>query len=192
MALALLTIKARQTYLKGLGFYSGPIDGKSNAALKKAYLKLQKRYFTRKKDIDGIYGHDTDILLRSAWNVHKYGKDFELKEFKCHCGGQFCTGYPDYVRAQLVANAQTLRNEAKSPMIITSALRCKEWNRRQSGSAANSRHLTGKAIDFYCKPLTGTYTARVKTLKRVAKLPKFRYAYGNTENMGNCIHFDIK
>lgn len=52
----MLSIKERQTYLKKYGFYTGKIDGIEGPLTKKAYLALQKKYFVRKMDIDGIYG----------------------------------------------------------------------------------------------------------------------------------------
>ena len=71
----LLTIKKRQTYLKDLGFYDGLIDGKEGKKTKKAYQDLQNKYFTKKlrpKDRNGIYGKDTDLLLRNAHLFFEY------------------------------------------------------------------------------------------------------------------------
>ncbi|MBQ2135410.1 MAG: peptidoglycan-binding protein, partial [Clostridia bacterium] len=68
----MLSIKERQTYLKHLGFYFGNIDGIVGPKTKTAYKSLQKTFFIREKDIDGIYGKNTDILLQNAYNVSVY------------------------------------------------------------------------------------------------------------------------
>lgn len=88
-----LTIKERQQYMKELGFYEGKVDGLEGIKTLKAYANLQVRYFARPDDVDGKYGKNTDNLLRSAY-VCKDLKYFELPEFKCKCGGKYCTGYP--------------------------------------------------------------------------------------------------
>ena len=62
----MLNVKTRQTYLKSLGFYKGVIDGIEGVLTKQAYKNLQKTYFVRKSDIDGIYGNNTDKLLQNA------------------------------------------------------------------------------------------------------------------------------
>ena len=104
----LLTKKKRQEYLKALGYYNGAIDGIEGPKTKKAYKDLQKDFFTRKKDIDGKYGKNTDILLRSAYNC-KDLKYFKLEEFKCQCKGKYCTGYPVELNKNLVENIDNLR-----------------------------------------------------------------------------------
>ena len=53
--MALLPIETRKEYFKKLGY------GEYN---KKSIRKMQSNYFIRAIDIDGIYGKDTDILLR--------------------------------------------------------------------------------------------------------------------------------
>ena len=190
----LLTVKKRQTYLKAIGLYEGKIDGKQNDATKKAYLKLQKKYFTRKSDIDGKYGKDTDILLRNAYRVHKWTKNFKLEEFKCGCGGKYCTGYPVVLNPHLLNNIQTLRNKYGA-MTITSGMRDTKHNASLVGSSATSRHLKGKAVDFVCAD-SKTLAGRKKIMAEFKRLPNFHYTYcnenGNHPNMGNAIHIDVK
>ena len=86
--MALLTEATRIKYFEKLGL------GEYNEANIK---KLQKKYL-RKKDVDGIYGTNTDNLLRHVYNVKAYTKNFEPEEFKCECGGRYCTGYPTYMK----------------------------------------------------------------------------------------------
>lgn len=190
----LLSKKKRQTYLKELGFYDGKIDGKVGVKTKAAYKALQKAYFTRTADIDGLYGKNTDILLRNAYNVKKYCKDFELKEFKCGCGGKYCTGYPVELSTQLLKNLQDVRDKFGSTT-ITSGMRCKKHNSRLVGSSTTSRHLKGKAVDI--KNSTSKTVNGRKAIMTYWKTRKgWRYTYcnidGNYPNMGTAVHIDVK
>lgn len=146
----MLSIKERQKRLSYLGYYNGKIDGIEGVKTKKAYLDLQKEYFYNSKDKDGIYGKNTEILLKNAYNVKFICKNFTLKEFHCHCNGKYCTGYPHELDTILLANLQVYRNNLNVPINITSGLRCTKWNEKFSTSK-NSRHLKGKAVDFYTK-----------------------------------------
>ena len=189
----LLSKKKRQKYLKALDFYDGTIDGIIGDKTKKAYKELQKAYFTRKADIDGLYGKDTDTLLRNAYIVKKYCKNFELKEFKCQCGGKYCTGYPTVIDIQLLKNLQAVREKFGST-IITSALRCTKHN-EAVGGVSGSRHRTGKAVDII-NSVSKTENGRKKIMDFWGTLPKQRYTYcninGDYPNMGTAVHIDVK
>ncbi len=187
------TIKTRQTYLKALGFYDGPISGKENNATKAAYKALQKKYFTNKKDIDGKYGPDTEILLINAYRCHKL-KYFKLEEFKCSCGGKYCTGYPAKLNNYMLKNLDKVR-EKFGETNITSGLRCKEKN-RLVGGYAKSKHMTGKAVDYH-NPYTFSKTNRTKVKNYWRSLPKADYTYSEDDgtpykNMKNTIHSDVE
>ena len=184
----MLSVRKRQTYMKALGFYDGDVDGDWGALCQKGTLKMQKAYFTRKEDCDGKYGPDTDILLQNLWNC-KDLKYFKLKEFRCNCGK--CTGYPAVLDKQLLLNIDNLRR-LNGPITITSGLRCKYKNSQLSGSSANSRHMSGKALDFYNSKLTGSKAKRTATVKKWYSYKKSRYAYANTPGMGNAVHVDVK
>ena len=188
----MLSIKNRQTYLKYLGFYTGEVDGKEGPLTKKAYRNLQKAYFTREKDIDGIYGNDTEKLLLSAYRVKKYTKNFKLEEFKCQCGGKYCTGYPAALDIQFLKNLQSVRNKFGSTK-ITSAMRCDKHNARVGGSSG-SRHRLGKAADIITST-SGSESGRQKIMRYWKTLPRQRYTYcnigGNYPNMGSATHVDI-
>ena len=144
----MLSIKERQEELKYLGYYKGEIDGKEGKFTKEAYLKLQKDYFFRKKDKDGIYGNNTDKLLVDVYRVKRYTKNFDIKEDElyCRCKGKYCTGYPAYIDMYLLVNLQSERDKWGTTT-VTSMLRCKEWNRLQGGDK-NSKHMTGQAVDY--------------------------------------------
>lgn len=190
----LLTVKTRQKYLKALGFYSGAIDGRVGPLTKAAYKALQDKYFIRDEDKDGYYGPDTDTLLRNAYNVLTHTKNFRLEEFKCKCGGRYCTGYPKVIDTQLLVNLQALRNDFGS-INITSGLRCKQYNSKLAGSSSTSRHMSGKAADIKCST-SGTESGRKAIMNVWRALPKYRYTYcnigGNYPNMGNSVHVDVK
>lgn len=187
--MALLTLEKRKQYFKklGLGEYN-----KANIS------RLQKKYL-RKKDVDGVYGTNTDNLLRHIYNCSLV-KDFKPEEFKCECGGKYCTGYPSYMKQVELKNLQRIRDHYGKPMTITCGLRCKTYNNKLRGSIGNSKHLTGYATDFYMKGVTDTLANRKKAITWIKKLPNHNYTYGNGINsngvkvsagyMGNALHTD--
>lgn len=187
----MLKISTRQKYLRYLGFYKGKITGVEDAETKSAYKKLQQRYFIRSSDIDGLYGPNTDKLLVNARRVQFRAKNFKLEEFKCECGGKYCTGYPVYISRTLLINIQKLRNKYKSPMMITSGIRCQKLNDSLVGSIPTSKHTKGKAIDFYGS-MTNTRAKRQDVIKQWGKYSGSSYAYSDTPNMGTSVHVDVK
>lgn len=189
--MALLTVAERKARFKFLGL------GEYNATNIK---KLQKKYL-RAKDVDGIYGIDTDRVLRHVYNVKKCTKNFDPEEFKCECGGKYCTGYPSYMKQVELKNLQSIRSHYGKPMKITSGLRCKTANNKSKGSIKNSsKHLTGYASDFYMKGVTDSLAGRKKLIAYAKTLPNHNYTYGNGYNsngvkiaasyMGNAVHTD--
>lgn len=189
--MALLTTEQRKARFKylGLGEYN-----KANIA------RFQKKYL-RKKDVDGVYGTDTDRALRHVYNVKKYTKNFSPEEFKCECGGKYCTGYPSYMKRVELENLQRIRDHYGKPMTVTCGLRCKPYNNSLRGSLKNnSKHLTGYATDFYMPGVTDTLANRKKAIAWIKKLPNHNYTYGNGINsndvkvsagfMGNALHTD--
>lgn len=189
----MLSLNKRKAYFQALGL--GEYNDES-------IKKLQQKYFTRQKDIDGVYGNNTDVLLRHVYNVETYTKNFSPAEFKCGCGGKYCTGYPTYMKPAELKNLQTIRDHYNTPITITCGLRCKGYNASLRGSVSNSLHLKGQAIDFYMKGHTDTLTRRKNTINYIRKLANHNYAYGNgycsvgyavsAPNMGNAVHFDTK
>lgn len=201
--MALLDIKTRQKYLKELGYYTGEVDGLWGTLSKEATTKLQNTYFTRAKDKDGIYGNNTDILLRSVYNC-KDAKNFKVTEFKCKCGGKYCTGYPAEINKNLVATLQTLRNKYGKAITITSGLRCTDWNKKQGGVSGSS-HTKGKATDIYISGQSDSHNGRVAIVDYWDTLPNAKYAYCNnymkyvgqkstvykSSTMGNATHVNV-
>lgn len=200
----LLSVKTRQTYLKELGFYKGNIDGIVGNQTKQAYKDLQNKYFTRAKDKDGIYGTNTDILLRSAYNC-KDLKHFKLTEFKCGCGTKYCTGYPVELQKDLVTYLDSMRSHFGKATTITSGLRCATHNKKVGGTSG-SRHAKGKAADIYMASISTTKDGRKSIVNYwIDNYTNVRYAYCNgyartktsttypsSSTMGNATHIDIK
>lgn len=187
--MALLSKEGREKRFKALGL---EYDKEGIKALQKKYL--------RAKDVDGIYGADTDNLLRHVYNVKTYTKNFRPEEFKCECGGRYCTGYPSYMKKVELKNLQKIRDHWNKPMTVTCGLRCRPYNNSLRGSITNSKHLTGYATDFYMLGVTDTLANRKSAIKWIKKLPNHGYTYGNGINsyglslsagyMGNALHTD--
>ncbi len=190
----MLSIRTRQTYLKALGFYTGKVDGIEGTKTKAAYKALQKKHFIRKSDIDGIYGTNTEKLLKNAYRVKKYTKNFDLSEFRCGCDGKYCTGYPAELSIQLLKNLQKVRDK-DGATTITSGMRCKTHNGLQKGSSKTSRHLSGKALDIR-NAKTASESGRKSVMAYVKTLSGHNYTYANIggshPNMGRAVHFDVK
>lgn len=204
----LLNIKTRQLYLKELGFYKGEIDGIEGKLTKQSYLKLQLKYFNkatrRKDDCDGLYGPDTDILLRNAYAFKRLGiKHFKLTEFKCKCK-KYCTGYPVVLDDNLLIGLDKTR-EHFGKMAGTSGMRCKTHNENIKGSSKTSRHLLGKAFDCKVSGYTSLSKRREVIDYWIENVKSSRYAYCDDysrnqtskgyksyPNMGKSIHLDVK
>ena len=194
--MALLSLEKRKEYFEycGLGKYC-----KSNI------LKMQKKYLLRKSDWDGIYGKDSDALLRHLRNCKKYAsKNFTPQEFRCGCGGRYCCGYPTRMKAKELKHIQTIRTHFGKPMIITSGLRCDRYN-AEVGGIPDSLHKSGYAVDFVFKGLTDSLSGRKKVIKYAMKLKNHHYSYCNgyktsgnkivsasAPSMGNAVHTDTK
>lgn len=191
--MALLTVAERKAIFKELGL-----------TYNKANIQaLQRKYMWRSSDVDGIYGPNTDNMLRTVYNTLKYTKNFDPKEFRCECGGRYCCGFPSYMKPHELITIQAIRDHWGRPITVTCGMRDKTYNRKLNGSVQNSKHLTGSAIDFYQRGVTDTLANRKMAIKWMKKnLPYLNYAYGNGINssgysvrapyMGNALHVDTK
>ena len=114
------------------------------------------------------------------WNRIRY---FTREEFRCRCGGKHCGGFPAEPVHTLVELADDLRNRFGAPAHITSGLRCGQHN-ASVGGVENSRHLTGKALDFYIQGVSG------EALLAAAQADaRTRYAY--IIGSGPHVHVDV-
>ena len=131
--MGLLTKATRKKRMKMLGYdYS-----------KSGILKMQRDYFKRKQDCDGLYGPNTDKLLRHLHHVKVYAPSFSPEEFRCPCG--HCTGYPTWMRVNELKNLQKIRNHYGKPMTVTSGLRCQYENDRLSLPDLRNRSLAASS-----------------------------------------------
>lgn len=172
--------------------------------------KMQKKYMLRKSDVDGVYGQNTDNLLRHLINCHKAldPKTFKPEEFRCGCNGRHCCGYPTRMRLIELKNVQRIRDHYGKPMLITCGLRCPAYN-REVGGISNSEHKKGLAVDFYIPGVTDTYGNRKESIRWMSRMPNHHYTYGNgiyaetingrtrtgyvsAPGMGNAMHTDAK
>lgn len=93
---------------------------------------------------------------------------FDRSEFKCTCGGRGCNGYPAEPVERLVRNAESARKHFDRKAIVSSGVRCQLRNSELPGSASNSLHMRGKAMDFCIQGVSSaTLLAYVKTLPEV-------------------------
>ena len=189
--MTLLTIKKRKELFKKIGLGEYNEDN---------ILKLQKKYFPRKKDHDSIYGNDTDILLRHVSNCYDV-PNFTPDEFMCDCGGKYCTGYPTWMRIKTLKFMQRIRTYVGKPIFITSGVRCKRQNKIVGGDS-NSKHLMGVAVDYYIPSITFNLKGRKDLINVIRKWDDHDWSYCNgyesggeyrySSTMGTSIHTQTK
>lgn len=119
------------------------------------------------------------VVTGTWWDTIKY---FNKNEFKCRCGGKYCNGFPAEPSQLLIKAADQVREYFNTSVNVTSGLRCPIHNTNEGG-VSNSRHITGKAMDFY---VTGKSADTV--LAFVLTLPNIRYAYKINDR---CVHMDV-
>ena len=181
-----MTIKQQQCLLAYLDYYEGDIDGKWGPQSEQATKDFQSCYGLA---VDGIFGTETEQMIRTVIFTGESQQDwwdsicyFTREEFACKCG-QFCDGYPAEIRRQLVEAAEDVREYFDAPVIVSSGLRCTQHN-ANVGGVSNSRHLSGKAMDFRVKGKTSA-----EVLGYVQEHIGVRYAYAIDENY---VHMDIE
>lgn len=111
---------------------------------------------------DGLFGEET---LRAALDVLAEGRTlsetgsfweeiefFTREEFRCQCGGKYCSGFPVEPEETLVRTVDGIRRRLGVPVSIVDAggsgVRCPQHN-ANVGGVANSLHLSGKAADLH-------------------------------------------
>jgi hypothetical protein len=75
--------------------------------------------------------------------MYKY---FENDELKCRCGK--CGLGQEAMDAFFMAKITELRKICRFPLVISSAIRCPEYNNKVSNSGLDGAHTTGHAIDI--------------------------------------------
>lgn len=177
-----MTITQIQHLLAYLGFYQSPVDGIWGEQSKEAALRFQTAVGL---EPDGIPGALTQNALRKAVGERMpVGDDFwstvpnfTPAEFTCHCGCGY--GAVDHT---LVKVCQRLRDQLDAPFQVSSGPRCPAHNAKVGG-VANSRHLTGRAVDF---SIRGKTAAQILPIAQAQ--PEIRYAYAID---GSYVHMEM-
>ena len=184
-----MTIKQRQHLLAYLGYYVGDIKDNWTSDCKVACKAFQNDFGGIA--VDGLGGPETDkaLLHAVAYGITKKEsgfwadiKHFNRKEFKCKCGNIYCNGYPAEPQEKLIRVADKIREHFGATATVSSGLRCKQHN-ANVGGVSNSRHLTGKAMDFCIAGKTASQVLAV-----VQKQPDIRYSYAIDSQF---VHMDI-
>lgn len=187
-----MTVKQIQHLLGYLGYDCGQVDGIWGNRSAAAASRFQQDHGGL--TVDGIPGSQTQEALkqavtqgipekREAENFWKQIRHWNREEFRCRCGGKYCNGFPAEPNRILVELVDDLRAQAGKPAHASSGIRCSVWNSIQGG-VANSRHLTGKALDFSVEGLSGT-----QLLSLAQRDPRTRYAYIID---GGWVHVDVE
>lgn len=183
-----MNTKQRQALLFYLGYYVGAIDGVWGSGSKTACKAFQEDFGLT---ADGVCGTDTEKALKHTvcygiskkeeeaksgdfWDGIKY---FKKSEFRCKCGCGL-----DEMNETLIRVADRVREHFGKPITVSSGRRCANHNARVGG-VSNSRHLSGKAMDFCVSGKTAS-----QVLEYVQKQPEIRYAYAID---GSYVHMDV-
>ena len=105
----------------------------------------------------------------------KLARNFYEDEFTCKCGCGL-----NGISQSLVDLLQETRYEYGSSMVVTSGMRCPEWNKEVGGSE-NSSHLWGLAVDI-------EMTDPVLRYRMIRMMQKFFKRIGIAKNF---IHVDV-
>ena len=180
--------KQKQHLLAYLGLYAGEIDGIWGQQSREATCRFQQIYM---ESSDGEFGPETEIRIREAIASGEKKetfwadiRNFSREEFRCTCGGRGCDGFPAEPDEQLVRNAQAARTFFGAVADVSSGVRCRLRNGELPGSAANSLHMRGKAMDFRIRGVSAQ-----RLLTYVRDLPQVNEAYAIDSQF---VHMGVK
>lgn len=196
-----MTDRQKQCLLAYLGCYDGPVDGIWGDKSRQATEGFQRAYgltpdgvfgdgtakrilevvATGEKPVDKIVenGVIVDTAHGAFWKDIRYFKRDE-PFIACPCGK--CGGFPVEPSEKLMRLADRVREHFGAPMVPTSTVRCQAHNDSLSGSAKNSYHLRGKAMDFVIPGHSASeIVAYVKT-------QGVHYTYAINDN---AVHMDV-
>ena len=197
-----MTVRQKQCLLNFLGYDTGGVDGiwgqKSNHALECCQEDLGI-------PADGVWGEQTETAVLEAvytyddvpntdvgekvetgtfWDHIRY---WTREEFKCQCGNYhapYCDGYPAEPDQTLVELLDDIRAHFGRVAHRSSGLRCRQHNADQPGSVPNSKHMYGKAMDFFIEGIPGEAVRAY-----AAADPRCAYAYVIE---GSYVHVEVR
>jgi len=189
-----MTTEQKQNLLAFLGYYEAKVDGIWGEKSRKALEAFQ----AARGLAMGKCTEETEKALQeavAAWEPETPEREesgtfweecpnFTREEFKCTCGGRGCNGFPAEPRERLVRNAQAARSHFGKAARVSSGVRCKLSNSELPGSAVNSLHLTGRAMDFCVQGVSAN-----RLLAYVKTLPGIKEAYAIDKNY---VHMGVR
>lgn len=197
-----MTNKQKQNLLQYLGYYTGIPDGIWGPLSTEATEAFQADYNLHP---DGDFGPATEsrvleVIATGEQPADKpqepqtgTGEDWwaDIQYFRrdepgiaCPCGR--CGGFPVEPTEKLMRTADSIRAEL-GPMIPSSTVRCQAHNDELQGSAKNSYHLTGRAMDFNCPKSSQAQIEACLSRKKAAG--EIRYWYRMSSGW---YHFDVE
>ena len=200
-----MTIIQRQSLLVFLGYDTGGVDGIWGNKSRNAVEQCQEDLGipadgvwgpqTETAVLEAVYTYDVEAQMPESDTEDTGSTELELlfegirywkpEEFRCRCGeyhAPYCDGFPVLPDRTLLELVDDLRNNAGRPGHRSSGIRCYQHNIDQGG-VADSRHLKGKALDFYIEDMTGN-----QLLKAAQADPRTRHAYIIE---GQWVHVDV-
>ena len=117
------------------------------------------------------------------WDEIEY---FRQDEGNIHCPCFRCAGKQIDPEQRLMLEADRIRKIAGKPMIPSSVRRCQEHNDELQGSAPNSYHIRGLAMDFDIPALDDSQIRAILEAEKAAG--RIRYWYQMTNGW---FHFDV-
>ena len=196
-----MTLLQIQCLLQYLGYYTITVDGIWGPGTEQAVKDFQHDNGLEEDGVPGVLTQpalvkavsegkfkpkeiqaetDNDGAEELWWNDIKY---FTREEFRCKCGGKYCTGFPAEPQEGMVRAIDNVREHFGKAFTPNSGVRCPTHN-ANVGGVSTSRHLYGKAVDFR---VPGKTAAQV--LAYLATLPGLGYCY---DIDGTSVHMDIE
>lgn len=122
-------------------------------------------------------------MENSNYNITEH---FKINEFACKNGESVPPHYLPNVYA-IAKQLEIIRTHLGQPIVINSAYRTKEYNKKVGGAVA-SQHLTASAVDIAVKGLTPHYVFTIiRSLMRCGAI-----AGGCIILYKNFVHYDIR